>query len=77
MVDNTQAPVPTNGARLMPSSSTVIGGLGGAGLAPLVILTAAHFGIPLDAGSAAAIGSLIGNALGYFFEGGRKRIPMQ
>ena len=74
MANETQTPQPAtpNGRKLMPSNSTVVGGLGGAGLAPLLILIAAHFGVPLDASTAAALGSIIGNALGYFFEGGRK-----
>lgn len=60
------------GKRLMPSNSTLIGGVGGAGLAPIVVWVAGVFGLEMDAGTAAAFGALLGNILGYFFEGGRR-----
>lgn len=58
--------------RLMPSSSTVAGGVGGAGLAPIVVWVVGLLGVSIDAGTAAALGALLGNLIGYFFEGGRK-----
>jgi hypothetical protein len=58
--------------RLMPSNSTLIGGVGGAGLAPIVVWITSVLGLEMDAGTAAAFGALIGNILGYFFDGGRR-----
>lgn len=62
-----------NGKRLMPSNSTSIGTVGGAGLAPVLVWllgTVVHVPVPPEV--AAALGAVIGNVLGYFFEGGRK-----
>lgn len=60
--------------RYMPSNSTTIGTLGGAGLSPLIVWalnTYTHASMPPEI--AASAGALIGNLIGYFFEGGRKR----
>jgi hypothetical protein len=63
----------TNGnKRLMPSNSTTIGTVGGAGLAPLIVWLIGLFGTEMPPEAAAGVGSVIGNLIGYFFEGGRK-----
>lgn len=64
-----------NGARkrLMPSNSTTIGTLGGVGFAPVLVWIATTFAhVEMPAEVAAALGSVVGNLIGYFFEGGRK-----
>lgn len=64
---------PAAGPRYMPSNSTTIGTLGGAGLSPLIIWalnTYTHANMPAEV--AASAGAFIGNLIGYFFEGGRK-----
>ena len=71
MPDENSTPEPAK--RLMPSNSTTVGALGGAGLGPIlvwVLQTYTHVLIPAEI--AIAIGALLGNTFGYFFEGGRK-----
>jgi outer membrane lipoprotein SlyB len=74
MSDDTNAP--ENGAlrpRLMPSNSTTVGTLGGASAGPILVWALGaftHVTVPPEI--AAAIGSVVGNVIGYFFEGGRK-----
>lgn len=59
--------------RFMPSNSTTIGTVGGAGIGPIVVwLVGAFGGVTVPPEIAAAIGSVTGNLIGYFFEGGRK-----
>jgi outer membrane lipoprotein SlyB len=59
--------------RLMPSNSTTVGTLGGAGIGPIIVWALGAFtGVLVPAEVAAAIGSVVGNLIGYFFEGGRK-----
>lgn len=59
--------------RLMPSNSTTVGTLGGAGIAPIIVwVLNTYTGAAVPPEIAAAIGSLVGNFIGYFFEGGRK-----
>lgn len=59
--------------RLMPSNSTTIGTLGGAGVGPIIVWALGAFtGVMVPPEIAAAIGSVVGNLIGYFFEGGRK-----
>jgi hypothetical protein len=65
----------TNGngtKRLMPSNSTTVGTVGGAGLAPLIVWLISLFGADVPPEAAASVGALVGNLIGYFFEGGRK-----
>jgi hypothetical protein len=63
----------TNGSkRLMPSNSTTIGTVGGAGLAPLIVWLIGLLGAEMPAEAAAGVGSVIGNLIGYFFKGGRQ-----
>lgn len=72
MADETPNPYP-DGKRLMPSNSTTIGTIGGAGVGPIFVWALHAFtGVEVPAEIAAAIGSLLGNLIGYFFEGGRK-----
>jgi outer membrane lipoprotein SlyB len=76
MSEETPTP-PTNVMRYMPSNSTAIGTLGGAGVAPIIVWALGAFThVIVPAEIAAALGSVIGNGLGYFFEGGR-RGPMR
>lgn len=59
--------------RLMPSNSTTIGTVGGAGLAPVLVWIFSTFtSVVMPPEVAAAMGAVIGNLLGYFFEGGKK-----
>jgi outer membrane lipoprotein SlyB len=59
--------------RLMPSNSTTVGTLGGAGVGPILVWALGAFtGVVVPPEIAAAIGSVVGNLIGYFFEGGRK-----
>lgn len=70
MPEETQATAPQ---RLMPSNSTTVGTLGGGALAPVLVWalgTFTHVTMPPEI--AASLGAVIGNVLGYFFEGGRK-----
>lgn len=55
-----------------PSNSTTLGALGGASLTPIIIwaLGLAHVAMPPEV--AASAGAILGNLIGYFFEGGRK-----
>lgn len=62
--------VPVN-RRRRPSAPVVIGGLGGSGVAPLVIWLAGQFGLDLPPEVAGCIGSLIGAAIGYVTRAGR------
>lgn len=62
-----------NGRRLMPSNSTTVGTVGGAGVAPIIVWALGAFtNVVVPPEIAAAIGSVVGNIIGYFFEGGRK-----
>lgn len=64
---------PMNGKRLMPSNSTTIGTVGGAGVGPILVWALSTFGhVVVPAEIAASIGAVVGNLIGYFFEGGRK-----
>ncbi len=66
-----EEPQPTKS--MMPSNSTFVGTGGGAALAPILVWlfgTFTHVQIPPEI--AAGIGAIIGNVLGYFFEGGRQ-----
>jgi hypothetical protein len=68
-----ESPPVTNGSRLMPSRSTVFGTGGGVALAPILIWIFGLFtDVQMPPEIAAGIGALIGNVIGYFFEGGRK-----
>jgi outer membrane lipoprotein SlyB len=59
--------------RLMPSNSTTVGVLGGAGVGSIVVWALGAFtGVVVPPEIAASIGALVGNLIGYFFEGGRK-----
>jgi hypothetical protein len=74
MVDENTSP--PNGKRPLiapPSAATTIGTVGGVGLGPIVVwaLTLAHVIVPPEV--AASIGAVVGNLVGYFFEGGRKQ----
>jgi len=57
----------------MPSNSTTIGTLGGVGVGPILVWalnTYTHAQVPAEI--AASFGAVLGNLIGYFFEGGRK-----
>lgn len=72
MPDEDESPDPPK--RLMPSNSTFIGTGGGAALAPVLVWlfgTFTHVQMPAEV--AAGLGAIIGNVLGYFFEGGRRQ----
>ena len=57
----------------MPSNSTIVGGIGGAGVGTVLVwVCRAFFKVEMPPDVAVIVGSLIGNAVGYFFEGGRK-----
>jgi outer membrane lipoprotein SlyB len=59
--------------RLMPSNSTTVGVLGGAGVGSIVVWALGAFtSVVVPPEIAASIGALVGNLIGYFFEGGRK-----
>lgn len=69
----TDEPVPAS-TRYMPSASTTVGTLGGAGVGPIIVWALTAFtNVVMPPEVAAAIGAVIGNAIGYFFEGGRRR----
>lgn len=58
--------------RLMPSNSTTIGTLGGIGVSPLLVWLVSLTGTTMPPEAAASAGALVGNVIGYFFEGGRR-----
>jgi len=71
MSEETSAP--TNGKRLMPSNSTTVGTVSGAGVGTIIVWALGafwHVAVPPEV--AASIGAVVGNFIGYFFEGGRK-----
>lgn len=75
MPENTQPPGNGNGKRLIapPSNSTTMGTLGGVGMGPIIVWLITTFtGVEVPPEIAASIGAVIGNLIGYFFEGGRK-----
>lgn len=59
--------------RLMPSHSTTVGTLGGVGVGPIIVWALGAFtNVVVPPEIAASIGAVVGNLIGYFFEGGRK-----
>lgn len=56
-----------------PSTSTTVGTLGGAGVGPIIVWALSAFGgVEVPPEVAASIGAVVGNLIGYFFEGGRR-----
>lgn len=64
---------PESGKRLMPSNSTTVGTLAGGSLATIIVWLLEALGhLTVPSTVASAIGAVVGNGVGYFFEGGRK-----
>lgn len=56
-----------------PTTSTTVGTLGGAGIGPVIVWALNAFaGVEVPAEVAASLGAILGNVIGYFFDGGRK-----